>query len=56
MSSLSSIPHIEMIVAAYAVAAIAIAAMIGFVLIDYRSLRAELAALERKSGDREGRP
>ena len=51
---MTAIPHIEMIVAAYAVAAIAIAAMIAYVLLDYRSLSAELAALERKSGGREG--
>jgi heme exporter protein CcmD len=49
-----AIPHIEMIVAAYAVTAAAIAAMIGYVLIDYRSLSAELAALERKPDVREG--
>jgi heme exporter protein CcmD len=51
---MSAIPHIEMIVAAYVLAAVAIALMISWVWFDYRSLRAELAALERSSGDRAG--
>ena len=48
---MAAIPHIEMIVAAYAVAAAVIGAMIAYVLIDYRSLSTQVAALERKSGE-----
>ena len=40
------IPHLGFIVAAYAVAAVAIAAMIAVVWLDYRDLTAKLARLE----------
>ena len=40
-------PHIGFIVAAYAVAALTIAAMIGWVILDARRLRAQLAAATR---------
>jgi heme exporter protein CcmD len=39
--------HIGFIVAAYAVAALTIAAMIGWVILDARRLRAQLAAATR---------
>jgi heme exporter protein CcmD len=42
------IPHLGFIVAAYAVTAVAIAAMIAAVLLDYRDLTAKLARLEDK--------
>jgi heme exporter protein CcmD len=47
-------PHLGFIVAAYALAAATILAMIASILWDYRSLSAELRALEAKRGDREG--
>ena len=40
-------PHFGFIVTAYAVAALTIAAMIGWVLLDARRLRAQLAAATR---------
>jgi heme exporter protein CcmD len=40
-------PHIGFIVAAYAVAALTIVAMIGWVILDARRLRAQLAAATR---------
>ena len=40
-------PHIGFIVAAYAVAAVTIGAMIGWVVIDARRLNAELARATR---------
>ena len=46
------VPHIGFIVAAYALAGFAIAAMVAITLIDYRSLSAKLAALEDKRGAR----
>jgi heme exporter protein CcmD len=39
--------HIGFIVAAYAVAVVTIAAMIGWVLLDFRRLNAQLAAASR---------
>jgi heme exporter protein CcmD len=51
-------PHIGFIIAAYAVAAATLAAMIGWVLLDFRNLSAELAratrALDGARGGREG--
>ncbi len=47
---MSAIPHIEMIVAAYAVAAITIALMIAYVWLDYRVLSNAVAKLERGEG------
>jgi heme exporter protein CcmD len=51
-------PHIGFIVAAYAVAAATIGAMIGWVVLDFRNLSAELAratrALDGARGGREG--
>jgi heme exporter protein CcmD len=48
-------PHIGFIIAAYAVAAATIGAMIGWVVLDYRRLNAELAqatrALDGARGD-----
>ena len=46
--------HLGFIVAAYALAAVTILAMIASILWDYRSLSAELHALEARRGDREG--
>jgi len=40
-------PHLGFIVAAYLVAALTIAAMIGWVILDARRLRAQLAAATR---------
>ncbi|RBP03762.1 heme exporter protein CcmD [Roseiarcus fermentans] len=52
-------PHIGFVIAAYAVAAVVIAAMIGAVALDYRRLSAALAeanrALEAARGSRSGR-
>ncbi len=48
------VPHLGYIVAAYAVTAVAIAAMIGAVLVDYRDLVGKLARLEARRGDPEG--
>jgi heme exporter protein CcmD len=45
-------PHIGFIVAAYGIAAVVIAGMIGAILVDYRGLRASLAALEAARGDK----
>ena len=45
-------PHLGFIVAAYALAAIAMLAMVGSILWDYRALSAELHALEARRGDR----
>jgi heme exporter protein CcmD len=42
------IPHLGFIVAAYAFTAVAIAAMIAAVWLDYRDLTAKLARLEDK--------
>ena len=44
------IPHLGYIVAAYAVATVVIAGMIGAILIDYRDLSAKLARLEARRG------
>jgi heme exporter protein CcmD len=50
--------HIGFIIAAYAVAAATIGAMIGWVVLDFRNLTAELAratrALDGARGGREG--
>ncbi len=46
-------PHLGFIVAAYALAAITILAMIAGILLDYRALRANLAALERGKSEAE---
>ena len=43
---MSGVPHLGFIVAAYVVAAAAIAAMIGAVLVDYRRLTRALTRLE----------
>jgi len=52
-------PHIGFVFAAYAVAAVVIAAMIGSVLFDYRRLSADLdeatRALEAARGEKEPR-
>jgi heme exporter protein CcmD len=50
-----AIPHIGFIIAAYAIAAAAIAAMLAYVWLDYRALSAELAALEAHRREKEGR-
>ncbi len=50
---MSAVPHLGYIVAAYAVAGVSLAAMIGAVWLDYRSLSAQLEALERSRGGRE---
>jgi heme exporter protein CcmD len=51
-------PHIGFIVAAYAVAVATFGAMIGWVVLDFRNLSAELAratrALDGARGGREG--
>ena len=49
------IPHIGFIIAAYAITAVAIAAMIGAVWLDYLRLSAELEALEAGRRDKSGR-
>jgi len=46
--------HLGFIVAAYALAAVTVLAMIGSIVWDYRTLSAELRALEARRGDREG--
>ena len=49
-------PHVGFIVAAYAVAAATIGAMTGWVVLDFRNLRAELARATRAlDGARGGR-
>ncbi len=48
---MSEAPHLDFIVAAYAVATIVIAGMIAAVLFDYRSLRAQLRALDTARGE-----
>ncbi len=40
-------PHLGFIVAAFAVAAVVVAGMIGAILLDYRDLKGRLARLER---------
>ncbi len=50
---MSAVPHLGFIVAAYALTAVAIAAMIAAILWDYRTLSAELRLLE---ASRRGRP
>ena len=47
---MSAIPHIEYIVAAYGIAALVIVAMAAKILWDYRTLGAELRALEQARG------
>ena len=47
---MSAVPHLGYIVAAFAVAGIVIAAMIGMVVLDYRDLLAKLARLENARG------
>ena len=54
-------PHIGFIIAAYAVAAAAISAMIAYVVLDYRRLRAELEEASRaleaaRGGEKATRP
>jgi len=49
---MSDIPHLGFIVAAFAVAAVAIAAMIGSIWLDYRDVTAKLARLERRDAER----
>jgi heme exporter protein CcmD len=49
-------PHIGFIVAAYAVAALTIVAMIGWVILDARRLRAQLAAATRALDGARGGP
>ena len=54
-------PHIAFVVAAYAIAAVVIAAMIGSVAIDYRRLTARLEEATRelealRGASRESRP
>ena len=50
---MSEIPHIGFIVAAYLVAAVAILAMIGAIVVDYRRLSRALSRLDaaRKGDD-----
>ena len=45
---MSDIPHLGFIFAAFAVAAAAIAAMIGSIWLDYRDVTTKLARLERE--------
>jgi hypothetical protein len=52
---IASAPHIETIVAAYAIAAAAIAAMIAYVWLDYRALSIRAAKLEGNAEVRKGR-
>lgn len=47
---MSAIPHIEMIVGAYGVAALVVALMIAWVWLDYRALNAALARLDQNRG------
>ena len=53
-------PHIGFVIAAYSVAAIVIAVMIGAVVLDYRRLAAHLdeatRALDAARGARKGKP
>lgn len=49
---MSEIPHLGFIVAAYAIAGVTVAATIAWITIDYRVLRAQLAELESRTGDR----
>ena len=48
---MSEVPHLGFIVAAYAVAVVVIAAMIGAILFDYRDLLAKLEKLDARRGD-----
>ena len=48
---MSAVPHLGFIVAAYAVAAVVIAAMIGAILFDYRDLVARLEKLDTRRSD-----
>ncbi|AMN38945.1 heme exporter protein CcmD [Rhodoplanes sp. Z2-YC6860] len=41
-------PHADFIVAAYAVAALVLVAMIGWVILDYRAQKQKLAQLENQ--------
>ena len=49
---MSEIPHLGFIVAAYAIAGVSVAATIGWITLDYRALRARLAELETRGGER----
>jgi heme exporter protein CcmD len=44
----TAIPHLGYIVAAFAVAAVVVAAMIGAIWLDYRDLTGKLARLENR--------
>jgi heme exporter protein CcmD len=48
----TAIPHIGYIAAAFAITAVAVAAMIGSIWLDYRDLTAKLARLERRPSER----
>ena len=50
---MSAIPHIEFIVASYAVAGVVILGMVVKIVWDYRGLGAELAALEAARGEKD---
>ena len=41
-------PHFGFIVAAFAVAGVVVAGMVGAILLDYRDLKGRLARLERR--------
>jgi heme exporter protein CcmD len=47
--SLFDLPHIGFVIAAYAVAAIVVAFLIGLIVIDHRSLRRALATYESRA-------
>jgi heme exporter protein CcmD len=49
---MTAIPHFGYIAAAFGVAAIAVAAMIGSIWLDYRDLTAKLARLESRALER----
>jgi heme exporter protein CcmD len=49
---MTAIPHLGYIVAAFGVTAVAVAAMIASIWLDYRDLTAKLARLESRTPER----
>ncbi len=52
---MSAMPHAEFIIAAYAAAALIVAAVIGWIVADYRALTRTLTAFERDGVTRRSR-
>ncbi len=49
-------PHADFIVAAYAIAALVLVVMIGWVMLDYRAQKQKLATLETQGVTRRSEP